>query len=54
MGHTYTKAHFHIVFSTKSRQKLICKLIARFSYVAAIALHTRTIADKSPQIFTAE
>ena len=23
MGHTYTKAHFHIVFSTKSRQKLI-------------------------------
>jgi REP element-mobilizing transposase RayT len=23
MAHTYTKAHFHVVFSTRSRQKLI-------------------------------
>ncbi len=38
MGHTYTKAHFHIVFSTRSRQKLIAKSVQPrlWAYMAGI------------------
>jgi len=38
MGHTYTKAHFHIVFSTKSRQELIAKSVQPrlWAYMAGI------------------
>jgi REP element-mobilizing transposase RayT len=38
MSHTYTKNHFHIVFSTKGRKKLIAKQAQRelWAYMAGI------------------
>src|SRR5690348_15778498 len=38
MSHTFTKHHFHIVFGTKQRQKLIAKEIRPqlWSYIAGI------------------
>jgi REP element-mobilizing transposase RayT len=46
MGHTYTKAHFHIVFSTKSRQKLIAPLIQPrlWAYMAGICSNVGMVA----------
>ena len=46
MGHTYTKAHFHIVFSTKSRQKLIAKAIQPklWAYMAGICSNVGIVA----------
>ena len=46
MGHTYTKAHFHIVFSTKSRQKLIAKAIQPklWAYIAGICSNVGIVA----------
>lgn len=46
MSHTFTKHHFHIVFSTKGRQKLIAKEIRPqlWSYVAGICRKTGILA----------
>ncbi len=40
MSHTFTKHHFHIVFRTKKRQKLIAKEIRLRSYMAGIGRNT--------------
>jgi len=42
MAHTFTKHHFHIVFSTKKRQKLIAKEIRPrlWSYMVGICRNT--------------
>jgi REP element-mobilizing transposase RayT len=46
MGHTYTKAHFHIVFSTKSRQKLIANPVQPklWAYMAGICSNVGIVA----------
>ena len=46
MSHTFTKHHFHIVFSTKKRQKLIAKDIRPqlWSYMAGICRNTGILA----------
>jgi len=46
MGHTYTKAHFHIVFSTKSRQKLIATSVQPrlWAYMAGICSNVGIVA----------
>ena len=46
MSHTFTKHHFHIVFSTQKRQKLIAKAIRPqlWSYMAGICRNTGVLA----------
>ena len=46
MSHTFTKHHFHIVFSTKKRQKLIAKAIRPqlWSYMVGICRNTGILA----------
>src|SRR6185437_2438683 len=46
MAHTFTKHHFHVVFSTKKRQKLIAKEIRAqlWSYMAGICRNTGILA----------
>jgi len=46
MGHTYTKAHLHIVFSTKSRQKLIANSVQSrlWAYMAGICSNVGIVA----------
>jgi putative transposase len=46
MAHTFTKHHFHIVFGTKQRQKLIAKEIRPqlWSYIAAICRNKGILA----------
>jgi len=46
MSHTYTKNHFHIVFSTRAREKLISKEIQPelWSYLAGICRNVNIMA----------
>ena len=46
MSHTFTKHHFHIVFSTQKSQKLIAKAIRPqlWSYMAGICRNTGVLA----------
>src|SRR6185437_11558351 len=46
MAHTFTKHHFHIVFGTKQRQKLIAKEIRPqlWSYIAGICRNKGILA----------
>jgi REP element-mobilizing transposase RayT len=49
MAHTFTKHHFHIVFSTRNRQKLITKHIQSqlWSYMIGICRNVGMVGWRS-------